>query len=125
LKHNPWEGNARELENVIERALALSDNAEIGPADLPLADAEGPDTLDAPSLAQGALERRFTLAQLEDLYVNQVLEHTRGNKVQAARILGINRRTLYRRGDRRGEHNGSDRGDEDLSESDATTGRSR
>jgi DNA-binding NtrC family response regulator len=125
LKHNPWEGNARELENVIERALALSDNAEICPADLPLADAEGPDTLDAPSLAQGALERRFTLAQLEDLYVNQVLEHTRGNKVQAARILGINRRTLYRRGDRRGEHNESDRGDEDLSESDATTGRSR
>jgi DNA-binding NtrC family response regulator len=125
LKRNRWEGNARELENVIERALALSDSAEIGPADLPLADVDVPDTLDAPSLLRDALERRFTLAQLEDLYVDQVLEHTHGNKVQAARILGINRRTLYRRGDRRSEPDESDGGGEDLSESDATTGRSR
>jgi DNA-binding protein Fis len=48
-----------------------------------------------------ALERRLSLAQLEELYIDHVLDSTHGNKVQAARILGINRRTLYRRGERR------------------------
>jgi DNA-binding NtrC family response regulator len=48
-----------------------------------------------------ALDAQLSLAELEDRYIDQVLESTRGNKVQAARILGINRRTLYRRGDRR------------------------
>jgi DNA-binding NtrC family response regulator len=101
LQRCTWEGNARELENVIERALALSDAEEIGPDDLPLPG----DTETAPSdtqrLLQEAIERRLTLAQLEDLYIDRVLEYTHGNKVHAARILGINRRTLYRRGERR------------------------
>jgi DNA-binding NtrC family response regulator len=52
------------------------------------------------SLVQEALDRQLKLAELEDLYIDRVLEHTRGNKVHAARILGINRRTLYRRGER-------------------------
>jgi DNA-binding NtrC family response regulator len=125
LKRSRWEGNARELENVIERALALSDGAEIGPSDLPLPDAEVPDALDAPSLARDALERRLTLAQLEELYIDHVLEHTHGNKVQAARILGINRRTLYRRGDRRAERDESDADVESEPDSKSTTGRSR
>jgi DNA-binding NtrC family response regulator len=77
LKRSRGEGNARELENVIERALALSDGAEIGPSDLPLPDAEVPDALDAPSLARDALERRLTLAQLEELYIDHVLRSTR------------------------------------------------
>ena len=47
-----------------------------------------------------ALARRLTLREVEDLYTDEVLELTGGNKMQAARILGINRRTLYRRGDR-------------------------
>ncbi|RIL04815.1 MAG: sigma-54-dependent Fis family transcriptional regulator [Proteobacteria bacterium] len=101
LKRCPWEGNARELENVIERALALSDAVEIGPVDLPLP-GDGPTSAsDTHGLVADALERHMTLAELEDLYIDRVLEHTRGNKVHAARILGINRRTLYRRGERR------------------------
>jgi DNA-binding NtrC family response regulator len=84
-----------------------------------------PDTLDAQSLVRDALERRFTLAQLDDLYVDHVLEHTHGNKVQAARILGINRRTLYRRGDRRNERGECDSGEEAAPESEATTRGSR
>jgi len=100
LKRCSWEGNARELENVIERALALCERPEIGPEDLPLPDANARRVADAGDLARAALERQLTLAQLEGLYIEQVLEQTRGNKVQAARILGINRRTLYRRGDR-------------------------
>ena len=100
LKRCPWEGNARELENVIERALALCERTEIGPEDLPLPRESAPRASEAGDLVASALERQLTLAQLEDLYIDQVLERTGGNKVQAARILGINRRTLYRRGER-------------------------
>jgi DNA-binding NtrC family response regulator len=102
LKRCPWEGNARELENVIERALALCDAHEIGPEDLPLPGEPASKAPDSRDFVHDAIDRRLTLAQLEDLYIDQVLDHTRGNKVQAARILGINRRTLYRRGERHG-----------------------
>ncbi len=95
-----WEGNARELENVIERALALSDDAEIGVADLPIERTGAAPVSDAISLVQDALDRQLKLAELEDIYIDRVLEFTHGNKVHAARILGINRRTLYRRGER-------------------------
>jgi DNA-binding NtrC family response regulator len=100
-----WEGNARELENVIERALALSPDRVLGPQDLPLHDA-GPSEAGPP--AEGALDqtllreavaRRLTLRELGDLYVQRVLDSVGGNKVHAARILGINRRTLYRWGE--------------------------
>jgi DNA-binding NtrC family response regulator len=84
-----------------------------------------PDALDAPARARDALERRFTLAQLEELYINHVLEHTHGNKVRAAQILGINRRTLYRRGDRHAERDASDADAESQPDSESTTGRSR
>jgi two-component system response regulator PilR (NtrC family)/two-component system response regulator HydG len=100
LQRCKWEGNARELENVIERALALCDGAEIGVADLPIEKEGDAQVSDAVSLVQEALDRQLKLAELEDLYIDRVLEHTRGNKVHAARILGINRRTLYRRGER-------------------------
>ena len=100
LKRCAWEGNARELENVIERALALCEREEIGPADLPLLDEAASRPAGAGDLVHTAIEGQLTLAQLEDLYIDRVLEHTSGNKVQAARILGINRRTLYRRGER-------------------------
>ena len=100
-----WEGNARELENLIERALALVDGPEIGPEDLPIEGLAAPvpeSDGDPTRLLDEALERHMTLAELGDLYTDRVLAHTRGNKVHAARILGINRRTLYRRGDRKG-----------------------
>ena len=45
-----------------------------------------------------ALENRMTLREVGDLYIERILSLSRGNKVQAARALGINRRTLYRRG---------------------------
>ena len=100
LSRLPWEGNARELENSIERALALCEGAQIGVEDLP-----SPSTSATPSfednLLRVAASENWTLRQLADRYTEQVLERTQGNKVQAARILGINRRTLYRRGDAR------------------------
>jgi DNA-binding NtrC family response regulator len=100
LRHLPWEGNARELENVIERALALAESEVLDVADLPLdALASGSAERGVVDVAiDGALSEQLTLAELGDRYTTMVLEHTRGNKARAASILGINRRTLYRRG---------------------------
>ncbi len=104
LLRRHWEGNARELENLIERALALTDSEQLGPDDLPLPregeDAVVEETGTSGALVRAAVQRRLSLHALEELYISEVLKLVRGNKVQAARILGINRRTLYRRGER-------------------------
>lgn len=104
LARAPWAGNARELENCIERSLALSDGDEIHAADILIPDdpAHGDGTLEE-AIAQLARQRGMTLSELGDLYVESVLEATGGRKSEAARILGVNRRTLYRREERREE----------------------
>jgi DNA-binding NtrC family response regulator len=100
LKRRRWEGNARELENYVERVLAFCDRDVIDLADLPRTDAGADGAPLTPKDALGfALERRMSVRDLEDWYIDEVLRFTGGNKVQAARILGINRRTLYRRGE--------------------------
>jgi DNA-binding NtrC family response regulator len=66
----------------------------------------GPQAL----LTRRAFDERLSLRELEDLYIDAVLAGTGGNKVQAARILGINRRTLYRRAERRAHR--EERGDD-------------
>jgi len=97
----PWKGNARELENVIERALALSDLTEIDREDLLLDPAAREEPETAPAvLAPAAAEDRLTLRELEDRYIKEVMRFTHGNKVHAAKILGIDRKTLYRRAER-------------------------
>jgi DNA-binding NtrC family response regulator len=98
----PWKGNGRELENLVERALALSDADELDAQDLPLAVRDGGHE----GLPQGAVladlaARELTLRELEDLYIDEVLRITKGNKVRATRLLGIDRKTLYRRLERR------------------------
>ena len=106
LARYPWQGNARELENVIEHALARSSHRELRVEDLLLPGADDePATAGANggSMLDRAAERRLTLRELGDLYIARILELTGGNKVQAAKVLGINRRTLYRRGDHLGD----------------------
>jgi DNA-binding NtrC family response regulator len=104
LKRRRWEGNARELENFIERVLAFCDRDVIDAGDLPGRAEEGAKAPRSTEDALGfALERRMTVRELEDCYIDCVLRFTGGNKVQAARILGINRRTLYRRGEHKSE----------------------
>ena len=97
----PWRGNARELENVIERALALTEAAELGPEDLPFSAEEESAPDRAEELMRSTAEQRMSLRELEERYVDHILELTGGNKVRAARILGIDRKTLYRRAERR------------------------
>ena len=62
----------------------------------------------AGALIERAVEERLTLRELGELYTRRILELTGGNKVKAAGILGINRRTLYRRGERNGPSGNGD-----------------
>jgi len=102
LKACAWKGNARELENVIERALALCNSEELDVDDLPLGAGEQMgEGADADSVLKRAAREHISLRDLEERYIDEVLKLTHGNKVQAARILGIDRKTLYRRAERR------------------------
>jgi DNA-binding NtrC family response regulator len=92
-----WEGNVRELENTIERALAVGDGVcirseDVMPTELPGDGAAPEDAIHA------LVERRVPLRAIEERMIEETLKATGGNKVEAARVLGISRRTLYRRG---------------------------
>ena len=89
-----WPGNVRELENVIERAVTLSRSEKIGADDLPpmIQGARGDRRV-----IDEAAERTLPLNEVEKEYILRILEKTGGNKYQAANILGIDRKTLYRK----------------------------
>jgi two-component system response regulator HydG len=97
-----WPGNVRELENCMERAVALTKMSHITASDLPekirdhqpsriIIGGEGPDEL-------------ITLEEMERRYVRRVLDACGGNKTQAAKVLGVDRRSLYRRLERIDAH---------------------
>ena len=83
-----WPGNVRELANTVERAVIVADGATIEEAHLP-------DALRAYAGARRKGGRKPTLAELEADYIAETLEAARGNKSEAARILGISRKNLY------------------------------
>lgn len=92
-----WPGNVRELANVIERAVVLTDHDTILPEDLSLASPPpGKNDLLDDTLSIAAA-RELPLIDVERAYIRRVLEVTQGNKARAARILGLDRRTLYRK----------------------------
>jgi DNA-binding NtrC family response regulator len=90
----PWPGNVRELRNAIERAVALNPSQELRPEDLPLHIQQAGHT--AATVVE-ALRRRDTLRDLERAYILEVLRSVGGNKSKAAEILGLDRKTLYRK----------------------------
>lgn len=107
LRSYPYPGNVRELENAIERAVAYSQGDAIAVEDLPprIRDHEGggsPDGGPALTFTVDGTGRVPPLEEVEQRYIRHVLEAAGGNKRKAASLLGIGRRTLYRKLDRDG-----------------------
>ena len=89
LQQHDWRGNIRELKNVIERAVILTNSDQLTIENLPFelqSTSYKPQTLSA-----------FDLSSVEKLHIQRVLIHTRGNKTEAARLLNIGLTTLYRK----------------------------
>ncbi|MFN4260781.1 MAG: sigma-54-dependent transcriptional regulator [Gemmataceae bacterium] len=90
LMQYDWPGNVRELANVLERAQILAENHVITLDDLP----ETIVAADRP--AEAGSEHAQSLREVERRHVQAILQQEKGNKVQAAKVLGISRRALYR-----------------------------
>jgi two-component system, NtrC family, response regulator AtoC len=90
-----WPGNVRELENCIERAVALAAYDEITLDDLPAKIREQKMSVVLP-VADNPIELP-SMQTVEDRYIQRVLQGVKGNKTLAAKILGFDRRTLYRK----------------------------
>jgi DNA-binding NtrC family response regulator len=89
LKKHDWKGNIRELKNIIERSLIVSNGNELTAADLPMEFS----TSESKSNSLSA----FDLASVEKLHIQRVLIHTKNNKSETARLLNIGLSTLYRK----------------------------
>jgi two-component system NtrC family response regulator len=89
IQKNEWRGNIRELRNVIERSLIVCQGTELSMDNLPVElqyNAVKSNTLSA-----------FDLSSVERLHIHRVLQYTKGNKTQAAKLLNISSATLYRK----------------------------
>jgi two-component system NtrC family response regulator len=90
LQQHDWKGNIRELKNIMERAVILADGTELTIESLPI-------ELQSTNLnTQGTLSA-FDLASVEKLHIQRVLNHTKGNKTETAKLLNIGLTTLYRK----------------------------
>jgi two-component system response regulator HydG len=92
-----WPGNVRELSNCIERAVALSTREVLLEEDLPEKIRRYTPTVDAVLPRRGPPSALIPLAEVERRYILQVLDIVGGNKARASRILGLDRKTLYRK----------------------------
>ena len=92
LEQQPWKGNIRELRNVIERSLIVSEGERLDVADLPL-DIQNTHYEQSDETTPGS----FELSAMERRHIARVLEYTKGNKTEAARLLKIGLTTLYRK----------------------------
>ncbi len=88
LKNHNWKGNIRELKNIIERACILTDGPELIVNDLPI---------DFQTVQELKVLSAFDLAAVEKLHIQRVLNHTGGNKTEAAKLMNIGLTTLYRK----------------------------
>jgi transcriptional regulator with PAS, ATPase and Fis domain len=89
-----WPGNVRELEHTLERAVLLGNDPTIGVADLP-PELRHSEPHELPLAL--AVSRKYTLHELERAYIERVLIDHAGNKTEAAKLLGVDRTTLYRK----------------------------
>ena len=92
LRGQAWPGNVRELINAVERAAALSEHEVLTIDDFCM-----PPTPVDQRFLDGALAQDLSLEELERAYIKRVIAKMNGNKTQAAKVLGLDRRTLYRK----------------------------
>ena len=95
LNHD-WPGNVRELRAAIEHAVVMCSGSRIGVRDLPASVREGATFLPAPNDEHVAISP-LNLQQSEQTLILRALEESGGNRTEAAKKLGISRRTLHRR----------------------------
>jgi DNA-binding NtrC family response regulator len=89
-----WPGNVRQLENSVERAVALSSGRVIDVKDIHLDKTQGKSGATASGASDGFLPEGMTLEQWEDNMIKEALRRAIGNKSQAARLLGLSRNAL-------------------------------
>ncbi|MBS1628294.1 MAG: sigma-54-dependent Fis family transcriptional regulator [Bacteroidetes bacterium] len=87
LQQYEWKGNIRELKNVIECAAILTDSKQILAEHLPYEVQQ----------SNNAIPNNLLLATIEKQHIQKVLLHTKGNKTETAKLLGIGLTTLYRK----------------------------
>ena len=87
-----FNGNVRELQNVIERSVVLSQGNWIEVFDIPV-----PDTMDSDDILHEYANDTPTLRDVETRYIQSILDKYNGKKLEAAKVLGMSRRTLYRK----------------------------
>ncbi len=109
LSEANWDGNVRQLRNVIERACILAEGDFVGEGDLSGSMQEQRLTPPAPAVAGAAGAGRgdaspAPLVEVEREHIIRTLQQVRGNKAVAARLLGISRRAFYRQLERHGLH---------------------
>jgi len=92
LARHPWPGNVRELFHVVEKAVLTADGPIVAAADLPFGTLGSTE-----SLLGAAVERRWTLKQLTDAYIDETLRRAGGNRSLAAKRLGVSRKFLWER----------------------------
>jgi DNA-binding NtrC family response regulator len=93
LVRRDWPGNVRELANVVERAVALTEHEVIVIEDVRDLARSNPDDV----LLADAADRMLSLGEVELAYIKRIVAKVGGNMAHAARVLGIDRRTLYRK----------------------------
>ncbi|HVQ31287.1 MAG TPA: sigma-54 dependent transcriptional regulator [Vicinamibacteria bacterium] len=91
LAASAWPGNVRQLRNVLERAVLLSDRSVLEPSDF------GPSSGPSVASADVGINPRMSLADAERRHIEAVLSDVRGAVPEAARVLGISRSALYER----------------------------
>jgi len=94
-----WPGNVRELRNVVESMVVVDDDGVLDHDDLPMELADAPAPSQEIPADDNSLQQLVgkPLVDIEKLFIAQTLKLTGGNREEAAKILGIGERTLYRK----------------------------
>jgi two-component system NtrC family response regulator len=90
LQNQPWNGNIRELRNMVERSLILMEGNELMEDTLPM------ETLTKSNFSENS-NSIFNLSEIEKRHILKILKHTQNNKTKTAELLGIGTATLYRK----------------------------